>query len=344
MPARGSPGPESGTLPADPYTGIIIDGAQYARWDRGIFEEMRAGGVTCVNATLVYWESARETLGEIGRWNRMFAEHGDLIMPAGSAEDIRRARDCGKTAITFAFQHCSPIEEDIDLVEIMHRLGVRFMQLSYNNQSLCATGCYETEDPGITRFGRQVIQEMNRVGMIVDMSHSGERSTFHAIELSDRPITISHANPASWHNALRNKSDDLLKALADSGGMLGFSTYPFHLRGRSDCSLASFCDMIAGCVDHMGIAHVGIGSDLVQGHDDSVVEWMRNGRWARQRDFGEGSASDTGWPRPASWFSSNRDFCNIATGLAERGFQPAEVEAIMGGNWLRFFESGFGPA
>ena len=78
----------------------------------------------------------------------------------------------------------------------MHTLGVRFMQLSYNNQSLCAAGCYEEEDPGITRFGRQVIKEMNRVAMVVDMSHSGERSTFHAIELSERPITITHANPS----------------------------------------------------------------------------------------------------------------------------------------------------
>ena len=83
----------------------------------------------------------------------------------------------------------------------MHTLGVRFMQLSYNNQSLCAAGCYEEEDPGITRFGRQVIKEMNRVGMVVDMSHSGERSTFHAIELSERPITITHANPKSWQPA-----------------------------------------------------------------------------------------------------------------------------------------------
>ena len=98
------------------------------------------------------------------------------------------------------------------------------MQLTYNNQSLLATGCYEENDTGVTRMGRQVIAEMNRVGLVVDMSHSGERSTLETIEISERPIAITHANPAFWHRALRNKSDDVLKALGESGGMLGFSS------------------------------------------------------------------------------------------------------------------------
>jgi membrane dipeptidase len=329
---------------SQPYTGFVIDGAQYAKWDRSIFQEMRDGGVTCVNVTIVYWETARETLSEIGKWNRLFEQNADLILQARTADDVRRAKAENKTAITFAFQHCSPVEEDIDLVEIMHTLGVRFMQLSYNNQSVCATGCYEDEDPGITRFGKQVIREMNRVGMVVDMSHSGERSTFHAIELSERPITVTHANPKSWHPALRNKTDDLMKALADSGGMLGFSMYPFHLKGKSDCTLEDFCSMIARAADLMGIDRIGLGSDLVQGHGNEVVEWMRNGRWSKQMDFGEGSASDTGWPAPVSWFTGNRDFGNLASGLTAHGFTSADVDKIMGLNWLKFFEENFGPA
>jgi microsomal dipeptidase-like Zn-dependent dipeptidase len=185
---------------------------------------------------------------------------------------------------------------------------------------------------------------MNRVGMVVDMSHSGERSTFHAIELSERPITITHANPKSWQPALRNKSDDLLKALADSGGMLGFSMYPFHLKEKSDCTLESFCDMIADTAERMGVDRIGIGSDLVQGHGNEVVEWMRNGRWSKAMDFGEGTASDTGWPNPVPWFTGNRDFGNLASGLAARGFTTEDVDKVMGLNWLRFFEENLGPA
>ncbi len=331
------------TRPPANFDGYVVDAAQYAKWNRSVFEEMRDGGVTCVNATIVYWESARETLSEIGKWNRLFEQNSDLIFLARTADDIRHAKSVGKTAITFAFQHCSPIEEDIDLIEIMHTLGVRFMQLSYNNQSLCAAGCYEEEDPGITRFGRQVIKEMNRVGMVVDMSHSGERSTFHAIELSERPITVTHANPKSWQPALRNKSDDLLKALSESGGMLGFSMYPFHLKNGPKCSLSDFCAMIASTAELIGIDSIGIGSDLVQGHGNEVVEWMRNGRWSKEMDFGEGSSDNAGWPSPVEWFSGNRDFNNIAVGLAEVGFLKSEIKKIMGENWLSFFDNAFGP-
>ena len=122
---------------------------------------------------------------------------------------------------------------------------MRFMQLSYNNQSLLATGCYEKNDAGITRFGKQVIREMNRVGMVVDMSHSAERSTLEAIEYSSRPIAITHANPIFFEAALRNKSDPVLTSLAQSGGMFGFSLYPHHLKGGSACTLADFCTMVA---------------------------------------------------------------------------------------------------
>ena len=324
-----------------PYNGFIIDGAQYAKWDRAIFQEMRDGGVTCVNVTLVYWETARETLSEIGTWNRLFEQNSDLIMQAKTADDVRLAKTMNKTAITFAFQHCSPIEEDIDLVEIMYDLGVRFMQLTYNNQSVCATGCYEEVDSGVTRFGRQVIKEMNRVGMVVDMSHSGEKSTFDAIEISERPITVTHANPRSWHPALRNKSDELMKSLAESGGMLGFSMYPFHLKNGPDCTIDEFCKMIAGAAEIMGVDKVGIGSDLVQGHGNEVVEWMRNGRWSKEMDFGEGSSVNAGWPDPVDWFTGNRDFSNIASGLNDFGFNEREISQVMGLNWLQFFESSF---
>ena len=138
-------------------------------------------------------------------------------------------------------------------MEVCHQLGVRFMQLSYNNQSLLAAGCYEVDDPGITRMGRQVIKEMNRVGLVVDMSHSANRSTLEAIDISERPIAITHANPSNWFDALRNKSDDVLKSLAESGGMLGFSMYPHHLKDKSDCKLDDFCIMIARTADKMGV-------------------------------------------------------------------------------------------
>ncbi|MCF3972112.1 membrane dipeptidase [Paracoccus salsus] len=323
---------------------VLIDGLQYANWSEKIFRQMRDGGVDAVHVTITYHETFRETVLNIERWNRWFEQFPDLIFQGRTAADVALARRTGRTAIFFGSQNPSCIEDDIGLVEILHSLGLRFMQLTYNNQSLLATGCYEAEDTGLTRMGREVVAEMNRVGLVVDMSHSGERSTLDAIRYSTRPIAITHANPASWHPALRNKSDTVLRALGESGGMLGFSVYPHHLKDGSGCSLQSFCDMIARSVDLMGVGHVGIGTDLCQDQPDSIVEWMRVGRWTKRLDYGEGSASAPGFPAMPEWFGDNRDFGRIASGLRATGMAEADAAAVMGNNWLRFFEESFGPA
>jgi len=322
---------------------LLIDGLQYSNWSDDIFCQMNAVGLAAVHVTICYHEDFRETVENITAWNRWFERYPDLIVPVRTAGDIRRAHADGKTGIIFGFQNCSPIEDDIGLVEICHQLGVRFMQLSYNNQSLLATGCYEDDDPGITRMGKQVIQEMNRVGLVVDMSHSAERSTMEAIEISARPIAITHANPASWHSALRNKSDTVLKALAMRDGMLGFSMYPHHLKNKTDCTLEDFCAMIARTADLMGVDHIGFGSDLCQKQPDSVVAWMRNGTWTRDTDFGEGSAAQAGFPAQPPWFENSTGFPGILKGLRAVGFSTDDIEKIAGGNWLRFMDTSFGP-
>lgn len=321
----------------------LIDNLQYANWSPEIFRQMRAGGVDAVHVTIAYHETFREMVLNLERWNRWFERHSDLIFRATTAADVQRARDTGRTAIFFGFQNPSPIEDDIGLIEICHQLGVRFMQLTYNNQSLLATGCYEDEDTGLTRFGRQAVAEMNRVGMVIDMSHSAERSTLETIDASARPIAITHANPAWWHPALRNKSDAVLRALTDRGGMLGFSVYPHHLKDGSACSLESFCAMIAEAASRYGARHLGLGSDLCQDQPDSVVEWMRVGRWSKQIDYGEGSADAPGFPQMPDWFGGNLDFGTVRGGLCATGLSEAEVDGIMGGNWLRFYETSFGP-
>ena len=321
-----------------------IDNLQYANWSEKIFHQMRTGGVDAVHVTIAYHENFRETVLNIEQWNRWFEAYPDLICQAFTAADIDAAKAAGRTAIIFGFQNPSPIEDDIGLVEILHRLGVRFMQLSSNNQSLLATGCYEAKDPGITRMGREVIAEMNRVGMVIDMSHSADRSTIEAAEISTRPIVITHANPASWHAARRNKSDEVIHAVTSRGGILGFSVYPHHLAGKSDCTLDSFCHMIADAAGKFGAGNLGIGTDLCQDHPDSIVEWMRVGRWTKKIDYGEGTASDAGFPPMPSWFNDNRDFDNIQSGLRATGLSDADVAGIMGGNWYRFYADNFGPA
>ena len=320
-----------------------IDNLQYCNWSEKVFRQMREGGVDAVHVTIAYHENFRETVLNFEQWNRWFETYPDLITKGLSASDIDAAKSAGKTAIFFGFQNPSPIEDDIGLVEIVHTLGARFMQLTYNNQSLLATGCYEADDTGITRMGRQVIKEMNRVGLVVDMSHSADRSTIEAAEISERPIAITHANPHEWHAALRNKRDDVIRAVTQAGGMLGFSLYPHHLKGGSDCTLQSFCEAVARTAERYGTDRIGIGSDLCQDQPDSIVEWMRVGRWSKVIDYGEGSAAAPGFPPQPDWFRDNRDFGNIETGLRAVGMSQDEVAGIMGGNWYRFYAENFTP-
>ena len=316
-----------------------IDNLQYCNWSRKIFEINRSAGLDAVHVTIVYHEDFDELQLEIKKWEKLFHENSDLIFLGKNFQDIDKANKENKTAIFFGFQNCSPIEDDINLVEKVHQLGCRFMQLTYNNQSLLATGCYEKVDSGVTNFGREVIREMNRVGLVVDMSHSAEKSTLDAIEFSEKPIAITHANPSFWHPAKRNKSSDLLKTLSDSGGMLGLSLYPHHLKDNTNCTLDSFCEMVAKTAEIMDVKKIGIGSDLCLDHPDTVVEWMRNGSWSKSKNFGEGSKNKPGFPKQPDWFLDARGFSNIEKGLKKVGFSDTETHGILGNNWYNFYKS-----
>ena len=314
-----------------------VDNLQYCNWSREIFEINNQAKLDAVHATICYHEDFDELQENIENWNIFFQKNSDLIFQGKKSQDIKKAKSEDKTAIFFGLQNCSPIEDNIHYVEVLKNSGVLFMQLTYNNQSLLATGCYESRDSGITRMGREVIKEMNRVGMIVDMSHSAGLSTLEAIEISQRPIVVSHANPLFWHKGLRNKSDNVLKALNDSGGMIGFSLYPHHLKDSTNCTLESFCEMIAETTKRISVKQIGIGSDLCIRHPDSIVDWMRNGTWTKTKDFGEGSVNNAGFPPQPSWFEDARGFDNLEQGLLKVGFSEEETHDILGNNWYNFY-------
>jgi len=315
-----------------------IDNLQYCNWSREIFEINMQAGLDAIHVTIVYHEDFDELEKVIKNWENRFSNNSDLIFHGKSYKDIEKAKSENKTAVFFGFQNCSPIEDDINLVEKVYDLGCRFMQLTYNNQSLLATGCYENTDSGVTNFGREVIKEMNRLGLVIDMSHSAEKSTIDAIEISEKPIAITHANPSFWHAAKRNKSNKLLKILSDSKGMLGLSLYAHHLKEGTNCTLESFCEMAAKTAEIIGAEKIGIGSDLCLNQPDTIVEWMRNGTWSKDKKFGEGSKNKPGFPKQPDWFLDARGFSNLEIGLNKVGFSESEVNGILGNNWYNFYK------
>ena len=324
---------------------LLIDCLQVPRPTRDRFEEWRAGGVDCVHITLSIWENARETLSHIGHWNRAFEEHADLVALAEHADDIETIAASGRTAVLLGCQNASLFEDDIDLVGIFHKLGVRIVQLTYNIQNHVGSGCWEAEDHGISGyFGKNLIREMNRCGMLVDISHCGIQTSFDAAELSERPIAITHGNPSEFVGFdvelnKRNKPTDLIELVVEKGGVMGLSLYPKIMRGGSNSTLKGFCDMVEWSVEKFGIDAVAFGTDFYTGYGEESILWWRAGRWARESPLKVPNKFSP-WP---DWFQSPRDFHNILEELDRRSLNSVDIARICGGNWLRLFKNSFSP-
>ena len=167
---------------------IVIDGLEISRWSRSVFEDMRKGGLTAVNCTCAVWEGVRGTMDNIAKWKRWFDENSDIILQVYSTNDIRRAKQEGKTGISLGWQNSYAVEDRLEYLQLFKELGVNTIQLTYNTHNLVGSGCWETVDSGLSDFGRDLIDEMNRLGMLVDLSHVGPKTSSDAIAHSKKPV------------------------------------------------------------------------------------------------------------------------------------------------------------
>lgn len=318
---------------------LRIDGLEYSIWDRDRFLEWREGGLDAVHVTVSIWDSARATIRAIGEWNRHASENPDLIRIARTTDDILAAKAAGQTAVIIGLQNTTSFEDDLDLMWGFHEAGVRIAQLTYNTQNSVGSGCWEEDDRGVSgHYGRHLIREMNQAGMVVDVSHSGEKTCRDAIDLSEVPVAITHGNPREFVGtdvelSIRNRSTDLIKYLASSGGLIGLSMYPRLAPAGENCTLDLFCDMVAWTAERIGIEHIGIGTDLYLGHGPESLKWWRCGRWARQP-----AINISGMPKWPDWMTTPAQFGNIEVGLQKKGFQPDEIHMVMGGNYYRYLD------
>ena len=320
---------------------LLIDGLEYCNWNRELLENAQQAGLTAIHATLVYWENTEESFEKITYWNNLINENHDLIVHANTSKDILKAKEDKKVAIIFGFQNSAPIANDIFLVEKFFEKGLRFMQLTYNNQTPLAVGCFEPKDSGVSRFGKAVIEEMNRLGMIVDLSHAGKQTCIEAIEFSNKPVAISHANPTFFHKSIRNIDNDVLKQLASKNGFIGLSLYPYHLKNLGECTAEEFCSMIKELINLIGEDNIGIGSDLCLNWPDDVVMWMRNGKWTKKIDYGESKDKNPKWPKLPSWYKQPSDLKNLFTTMCRNNISEKVAAKIVGENWFNFMKNQF---
>lgn len=312
---------------------LLIDGCEINNWDAGTIDELRRGGVDAVQATCAVWEDARGALGRLLDWQDRFERHADALVPARFTADIESAHRYGRTAVLLGFQNTAPIEDDPRLLHVFRALGVRVIQLTYNSQNAVGGSCFEPRDSGLSRFGSTVVSEMNRLGLLIDCSHVGDRTTREAIDASSRPIAITHANPRWFCDHPRNKPDDVLAALAARGGVLGVTLYPPFI-GGPDVRLRDFTGMVTRVVDQLGGDHVAIGTDLARNWSNADLVALRHGRQVR-------NPPPASWPDWPAWFRSAADLPRVLEGLAEGGLDDETIDKIAGRNWMRLYDDVF---
>lgn len=257
-----------------------------------------------------------------------------------TADDILRAKREGKVGIIFGCQGlASKIEDDVNLLRILHRLGLRIGQLTYNERNSIGCGCLEMPDSGLTQFGRLCIREMNHLGLLVDLSHAGPRTALDVIDLSEHPVVISHANVRKLTDSPRNVPDEVLKALAGKGGVVGITAYsPFcQLKPGVRPSIKEVIDHIAYVADLVGVDHVGIGTDFFEGESRVRIDGLFRVRYP---DVLRHYTLDTVY---AEGFDGVACFPRLTEALVERGFSDDATLKILGGNFLRVFRQVWKP-
>ena len=318
---------------------IVIDGLNVSNWESdAVFERLRAGNITAINATVATWENFVQTMAHLTVWMRRFRERQDIVQVKETA-DIHAAKELGKTGIILSFQNASPIENELDRLGLFLALGVRVIQLTYHETNLLGSGCWERNDCGLSNFGVDAVREMNRLGIVIDLSHVGPKTTMDAIEMSEQPVAITHANARSFCDHPRNKEEEALKLLAEKGGVVGATSFANFLPKGFDSTVEDFVDAIDDMVERVGLDHVAIGTDST--HDQPLEFWhyiVSQQGTKFPSTFADGSVPYTELSFQPKGIDSPAEFPNLAEALANRGYRAEETAKLLGGNWMSLFE------
>jgi membrane dipeptidase len=331
-----------GCEPAEEYAravladAVVVDALNTSRWgDRQIYGQLRDGGVTAINATLAVWDDFRTLLTNIEDWYGWFTEFADVIRSVRTVADVWAAKKENRTGVIFGLQTTAPLGGDVRRVRLLRELGVRIIQLTYNERNLVGDGCYESTNVGLSRFGHEVIAELNEAGVLIDVSHCGERTTVEAIAASAAPIAMTHANPRACYDHPRNKSDAAIEFLAERGGVIGANAFPLFFPHGYDATLEQYVDVIEYLIELVGIEHVGIGTDFCCGQP---YEWFR---WVFSTSHGHRPPENMPTlPEPHRQligFEDATHFTDLTSALLRRGYSPSETLKVLGGNWIRLF-------
>jgi membrane dipeptidase len=312
---------------------IVIDGLTGSALR---YPEILAGGINAVNVTLDSHAGMQSVIFDAHRYYALMEIAPDRTKFVQEAEDIRTAKKEAKLGIILGLQDPYPLEENTRMLPAtlytLWKMGVRIIQLSYNDATALGCGCTEPNDTGLTSVGQQVVQIMNKLGMVVDLSHTGNRTARDAAELSEDPVTFTHANPLALRDRPRNKPDDLIRLVAENGGIMGVTPYAAFCKsapGRRP-TMEDFLDQVDYVVQLIGIDHVGIGTDKFEGRTELEFYTEFKSRYPKlmvafEHRHVEGFSTISNWP-------------SITEGLINRGYSDEDCGKILGGNFFSLFK------
>jgi membrane dipeptidase len=300
-------------------------------------EARKTSGLNAISTTLgAFGEdmfSFENALKDIANWTRKFDAVDDLVKVT-AARDIERAVREDKMGIILNFQNSTHIGSRLDNLDFFYNLGIRIIQLTYNDLNLVGAGCTERTDCGLSKFGLKVVERMNELGMMVDVSHTGYCTTMDAIEASDAPVAFTHTVCKALIDHDRAKTDEQLEALAEKGGYCGIVVVPFFITESDDPTLAHFLDHVDHAVKVMGANKVGVGTDWGTESPEALRKKMDEELMAK---LGFEKKHRTTFVATTKGYRDWKDFPNISRGLVSRGYSDEEVKGILGGNFLRIF-------
>ncbi len=307
---------------------VVVDGCAPLLSKPGAWEGWLVGGVDLAVPTVATHEAPGEALRRIGQWRKWLDEE-DGVFHVVSPTELDRLGD-GRLGVAFHFQNTTPLGEDLGLVEAYRDLGVRMIQLTYNDRNAVGGGCMDPHDAGLSAFGRELIGEMNRLGIVVDLSHTGDRTTLEAIEASSEPTVFSHSNVRRLFEHPRNITDQQIRTVAEQGGLVGVNAVASFLRtDGKGANLSDLLDHIDYLVEMIGPHQVCLGLDFWSGPEVDFQEWNRTGRWSA-----DDLSQYVDWPRH---IAGPGHLPRLREGLAARGYSSGDTAAIMGRNWARIF-------
>jgi membrane dipeptidase len=302
-------------------------------WDDATFEAARVSGLSAIHTSLSNRNLAAG-LRDLGEWEARFAKHGDRLVKATSGTAFAEAKRAGRIAVVLGFQNATVVESSVRSLDQLHAAGARCIQLTYNARNLLGDGCTERTNAGLSDFGVDVVHRMNELGMVVDLSHCGEQTSRDGIEVSKRPPAFTHTVCKAIYNHVRGKTDDLIRAMSNKGGMTGMMTLGYMVGPTPETSLEDYLRQIDHAVKVGGIDHVGLASDYaIRG----IMATHTRESWYVPRLTAFKPVYNVRWPPNIPELDPPTRFRTIARGLARRGYSTTDIEKISGGNWVRYF-------